>query len=177
MLGVVFSEFLEMVEERFSIDMVDAIIEESGIASGGSYTAVGNYDHQELLKLVGILSEKTGIAAGDLVAAYGRHLFGYFVDRYPSFFSKADSSIDFLETIENHIHVEVKKLYPEAELPTFQHRRNDDGTFDMIYRSRRPFSDLAQGLIEGCIDYYNDPYELKRSVLEDGAVQFRLTGR
>ena len=177
MLGVVFSEFLEMVEERFSLDMVDEILESSGIASGGSYTAVGNYDHRELLKLVEALSEKTGIAVGDLVAAYGRHLFGHFVDRYPSFFAGVDSSIDFLETIENHIHVEVKKLYPEAELPTFEYRRLDDGSFVMVYRSRRPFADLAQGLIEGCIEYYNDPYKVERTVLEDGAVQFRLTGR
>lgn len=174
MLGVVFSQFLEMVEERYSIDTVDAIIERAGLASGGSYTAVGNYHHGELVALVKALSEETGTPLPELIAAYGKHLFSHFADRYPSFFQGIGSSIQFLEGIEDHIHVEVKKLYPDAELPSFAHQRHPDGSFDMIYRSRRPFADLAQGLIEGCIGYFGDPYRIERMALDNGAVCFRL---
>lgn len=29
-------------------------------------------------------------------------------------------AFQFLKNIENYIHVEVRKLYPDAELPTFE---------------------------------------------------------
>jgi hypothetical protein len=50
----------------------------------------------------------------------------------------------------------VLKLYPDAELPTFDTSRPDEDTMIMIYRSTRPFADLAHGLIEGCIAHYGE---------------------
>ena len=41
MKGIVFTEFLEMVEAQFGLDTVDAIIENSDLPSRGAYTAVG----------------------------------------------------------------------------------------------------------------------------------------
>ena len=52
MKGVVFTEFLEMVEDRFSPEMADRIIEGAELASGGVYTTVGTYDHGEMIQLV-----------------------------------------------------------------------------------------------------------------------------
>ena len=174
MLGIVFSEFIEMVESTFSMDMVDDIIDAAEIESGGSYTSVGYYSHVEILKLVTALSEKTGTPVPDLIHAFGNYLFSRFIERYPVFFEGVEHSIDFLETIENHIHVEVKKLYPEAELPTFECRRMDDGSFEMIYRSSRPLADLAQGLMNGCIEHYQDTYTISRTNQDDGSVRFLL---
>ena len=47
MKGVVFTEFIEMVEDKFSADIADQIIEEADLPSGGVYTSVGTYDHAE----------------------------------------------------------------------------------------------------------------------------------
>ena len=38
MKGVVFTEFLEMVEDIFSPDIADQIVEEADLPSGGVYT-------------------------------------------------------------------------------------------------------------------------------------------
>jgi len=51
MKGVVFTEFLDMVEAKFSADMVDDIIDDAKLASGGAYTAVGTYPHSEMVAL------------------------------------------------------------------------------------------------------------------------------
>jgi hypothetical protein len=56
--GVVFTEFLEMVEEKFSPAVADSVIEQSTLASGGAYTTLGTYDHQEMLQLVTNLATK-----------------------------------------------------------------------------------------------------------------------
>jgi Haem-NO-binding len=116
MKGIVFTEFLEMVEDRFSPAMADRMLEACALPSGGVYTAVGTYDHHEMVQLVSQLSTLTGVAVPELLRTYGQHLFGRFVHRYPHFFAGVDSAFAFLHNIEGYIHVEVRKLYPEADL-------------------------------------------------------------
>ena len=43
MKGIVFTEFLEMVEEKYGLEMVDDIIENANLQSHGAYTSVGTY--------------------------------------------------------------------------------------------------------------------------------------
>lgn len=180
MKGIVFSELVEMVEEVFSPEIADRIIESSDLPSGGAYTSVGTYDHGEILTLVTKLSEETGMSVPALVNAFGGHLFSRFVTLYPNFFDGIDSSFAFLETIEEHVHVEVRKLYPDAELPTFLTSRLDDMAMTMEYQSKRPFADLAHGLIQGCISHYQEEVEVTEEDLSGGErkhVRFTLRRR
>ena len=54
--GVVFIESLKMAEDRFSPDVADIIIDVSDLVSGGAYTTIGTYDHDDLLQFVRHLS-------------------------------------------------------------------------------------------------------------------------
>jgi len=178
MKGTVFTEFLEMVEDKFSMDMADRIIEASDLPSGGVYTAIGTYDHQEMLQLVTHLSQETGIAVPALVQTFGHYLFGRFVTIYPHFFVGISSAFDFLQRIENYIHVEVRKLYPDAQLPGFEYDTSEPGRLVMTYRSTRPFADLAEGLVRGCIQHFGEKIQLRREDLANGqgtAARFWLT--
>jgi hypothetical protein len=184
MKGMVFTEMMEMVETKWSLDMVDAIIARSHVASGGAYTAVGTYPHEELLALVTALSVETGIPPADLVRTFGQHLFGRFALAYPRFFKGAQDSFQFLSGIEDVIHSEVRKLYPDAELPTFEvdashignHQPGD--SLALTYYSEHPFADLAQGLIEGCVTHFGEAVEVRREAVtgQPGAqARFTLT--
>lgn len=177
MKGIVFTEFLEMVEKEFGYDMVDLIIENSELPSGGAYTAVGTYDFGEMLQLITHLSKNTNIAIPDLLKAYGQYLFNTFLKSYPGFFERTDSSFEFLESIDNHIHVEVKKLYPDAELPSFQTNRVNDNTLEMIYTSSRKMGHFAIGLIEKTMEHYGDEMTMDtESLTEDGSqIKFTIT--
>ena len=165
MKGIVFTEFLEMVEDKFSPEVADKIIDaSSNLSTDGSYTAVGTYHHSELIELVSHLSKEVDVDLALLVETFGIYLFGRFVALYPGFFEENQTTFGFLELIENHVHVEVKKLYPDAELPTFETKRIDDNNLEMIYQSKRPFAPLAYGLMQGCKDYYNEEMDI---TLED----------
>lgn len=182
MKGVVFTEFLEMVEARFSAEMVESLIDACPLASGGAYTAIGTYDHRELVALVVALSEKTGAPTPALVHAFGRHLLQRFTVGHPGFFTVASDTFDFLERVEDYVHIEVRKLYPDAELPSFECRRPGPDEFEMVYRSSRGFADLAHGLIEACAEHYGEAVTITPEDLSDGAkthVKFHLrrTGR
>jgi hypothetical protein len=170
MKGIVFTEFLEMVESVFSADVVDQIIESSELESGGAYAAVGTYDHREIVALVTRLSEQQGTPVPDLLKAFGRHLFGRFSAVYPQFFEGRTSAFEFLEHVEKTVHVEVLKLYPGAELPTFETSQDGD-TMIMVYRSPRRMADLAEGLIVGCGEHFGEPLAIDREDLSgDGSV-------
>lgn len=173
MKGMVFTEFLEMVESKFSADMVDDIIEDSAPPSGGAYTAVGTYDHSELVGMVVALSQRTGLPVPALVHAFGTHMFGRFFALYPGFFASITSALDFLDGIESVIHTEVRKLYPDAQLPSFDCQRVSGG-LDMVYQSPRHFGDLAMGLIEGAVAHFGDPLTVRRVDLPDGGIRFEL---
>jgi len=176
MKGIVFSEFIEMVESKFSLEMADEIIMAANLPSGGIYTAVGTYDHGEMLELVAQLSEKTDIQTGDLIRTFGTHLFGRFNELYPTFFNGVNSTFEFLSQIEEHVHMEVRKLYPDAELPVFETVRLDADTLEMTYRSGRPFADLAMGLIHGCALHFGEDVVIDQEDLsEEGRTHVRFT--
>ncbi len=178
MKGVVFTEFLDMVAEKFSDDVVDTIIDASDLSTDGAYTAVGTYSHTEMLQLVTHLAKETDIEVPALVEVFGHYLFQRFTKTYPMFFSEVDNSFDFLQTVENHIHVEVKKLYPDAELPTFETKMLGDNTLELIYISKRPFQNLAEGMIKECGIYYKENIELdvEDNSTDDGMnVRFVIT--
>jgi len=171
MKGMVFTEFLEMVESRFSIDMVDSIVEDAAPASGGAYTAVGTYPHTELVDMVVALSKRTSIPVSTLVSGFGEYLFSVFAQKYTRFFPEGTDTLTFLSGIESIIHVEVLKLYPDAQLPTFECRRMGD-ELEMVYRSQRHFADLAEGLIRGCANHFQERIQLERRVIDEDSTLF-----
>ena len=177
MKGIVFTEFLEMVEKTFDYQMVDDMLNSCDLPSNGVYSAVGTYDYSEMLQLITFLHQKTEIPVPELLHKFGGYLFGTFETNYGSFFENEDNAFDFLESIENHIHVEVKKLYPDAQLPTFITDRKDENTLEMIYKSKRKMGDFAFGLIEKTMLKYNETAKiLKENIAEDGSeVRFTIT--
>jgi len=163
MKGIVFREFMEMVEATFGDETVDMMVEQNNLASGGVYTAVGTYDHQELVAMAITLSKETGLPVEALVEAFGNYLFGRFLELFPVFFNHK-SSFEFLDTIHDVVHVEVLKLYPEATLPDFISEIKDDGkTLHFEYHSPRHFADLAVGLMKGAFDHWNETVDIERN--------------
>ncbi|MEZ6135176.1 MAG: heme NO-binding domain-containing protein [Pirellulaceae bacterium] len=176
MKGIVFTELIEMVEKDLGFEIADRMISNSNTPNAGAYTTVGTYDHRELIELVVSLSGESGIPVAELVRIFGKHLFQTFVRLYPGFFERVETALDFLPSIETYIHVEVRKLYPDAELPTFQSERTESG-LTLTYQSKRPFADLAEGLILAAIDHFGDTLSLRRIDLDkqDGtAARFEL---
>lgn len=170
MKGIVFTEFLEMVEKEFGYDTVDHIIEASKLESDGIYTAVGTYPFSEMLQLVSNLSEKINVEIPSLLHAFGKYLFDTFLKSYPAFFDRCKDGFSFLDSIDSYIHIEVKKLYHDAELPAFQSTRINESEMELVYRSSRKMSDFAEGLIDKSMSYYKHEYTLKKELLNpDGS--------
>lgn len=175
MKGLIFTEFLEMIEKDYGYEMVDDLIVSSNLASGGVYTAVGTYDHQEMVQLISGLSERVDVNITELLRLYGLYFFDKLTNSYHHFFERCNDLFEFLESIHGHIHVEVYKLYPDAELPSFSTRRLDPHTLEMIYHSERKMSGFAEGLMTRAVSYFNEECTITKELITDDGSEVRFT--
>jgi hypothetical protein len=177
MKGIVFAEFLEMVEEKYGLEMVDAIIVNSNLESKGAYTTVGVYPFSEMLQLLQNLSLKTEISTDDLLLVYGEYFFSLIKRNYTSFIERYSDPLDMLASIESHIHVEVLKLYPDSELPTFEVVERTEDSLIMIYKSSRAMHHFGLGLMNKTFEYFNSKATIVlEKIKKDGTeVKFIIT--
>jgi hypothetical protein len=150
--GVVFREFFNMVEEQHSDELLDRIIVKADLPSGGAYTTSGTYPHEELVKVLVALSEEIQTPVPELLNAFGRYLVPVFKSKFPMLFRKHQDPLEFLSEVDGFVHVEVRKLYPEAELPRFICHRADPDLAHEHVRERDggvPFHDQLVGAAGG----------------------------
>lgn len=169
MKGIVFTEFLDLVEKKFGLEMVDSIISGSQLESEGVYTAVGTYKFSEMQQLLKNLSENTGLSIDDLLLVYAEHFFSVLKISYPGLLATYKDPIEMLASIENHIHVEVRKIYPDAELPTFVVEEKTKNSLIMIYKSSRAMHHFGLGLMNKTFEHFNETATITlEKIKEDG---------
>jgi Haem-NO-binding len=169
MKGIVFTDFVQFLER----ELPDA----AGALGRSAYSPLQTYPEAELLMLVSRASQATGVPPGDILRRFGTHLFRTLATLYPVFVDGVASPFDLLSGIETTVHGEVQKLYPDAEFPRFEVSGRAPGHLQMVYRSRRPLADLAEGMIRGCIAWFGDDVVVERRDLDaaDGhAARFTL---
>lgn len=176
MKGIVFTEFLELLEQRYSFELVDDILIDASPPSGGAYTAVGTYPHSEMVALISALCTRKNLAPRDVLNDFGRHLFGRFAHSHPTFLQGQHDAFAFLAGIERIIHAEVLKLYPDAELPHFEVEVHTPEQLVLVYESARLMQDLADGLIQGCLSHFSsDAHVLRKTLHTDTGPRERFT--
>lgn len=164
MKGVVFDLLNEMVEEKFGFEAWEKILELAEL--DGIYVATETYADEELFKLVAAAESVSGIPAQDLVRTFGKYMLPGFAKAHPVFFEGQQSLRDFLMTVDRVIHVEVRKLYPNAGLPSFDYgdESEDKSKLIMYYKSPRKLCALSEGLIEGAAEHFGQGYSLEHNV-------------
>jgi len=155
MKGVIFRSFEAFVAERFDEDIIEQAMEHPNLSTGGAYTNVGIYPHSDFLTLAVSVSEQTNTPVNILARDFGEALFHILAEAHSEMVAAYDNAIGLLSVIESVIHRDVRKIYTNTELPRFDILEHDEGRFvHMDYSSTRPFADLAEGLIRGCLDHY-----------------------
>ncbi|TXE19363.1 hypothetical protein ES692_03530 [Psychroserpens burtonensis] len=169
MKGIVFTEFLELVEDKFGLEMVDYIITNSDLESNGIYTAVGIYSFSEMSQLLQHLSERTQISIDNLLLVYGEYFFRVLEKSSPELLLAYTDPIEMISAIENHIHIEVRKIYPDAELPTFKVIEKTANSLILDYKSSRAMHHFGLGLMNKTFEHFNATAVIElEKIKEDG---------
>lgn len=174
MKGIVFTEFLDLVEDKFGLEMVDKIINASDLDSEGVYTAVGTYSFSEMLQLLQHLSENTGISIDNLLLVYAEHFFSVIENSYPGLLATYNDPIEMISSIENHIHVEVRKIYPDAELPTFEVIEKKEDLLIINYKSSRAMHHFGLGLMNKTFEHFNSTAKIDLEKIKEDGTEVRF---
>ncbi|MEM6684225.1 MAG: heme NO-binding domain-containing protein [Bacteroidota bacterium] len=174
MKGIIFTEFLDLVEDKFGLGMVDTIISESELPSNGVYTAIGTYSFSEMLQLIQNLSTHTQISVDGLLLTYGEHFFQVIENSYPGLLASYQDPIEMLASIENHIHVEVRKIYPDAELPTFVVEHQTANSLIMVYKSSRAMHHFGLGLMNKTFEHFKSSAEIILEKIKDDGTEVKF---
>lgn len=160
MKGVIFNATQEAVIELFSEDTWDDLLDAAEV--DGVYSSVGTYEDADLLAIVAAAVEATGMTTEQVLISVGRKALSHLAERVPSLVGDCTNSFEMLRMIHDVIHVEVMKLYEDAQPPQFTYTDLPNGGLRMGYRSPRMLDALAEGLVLGVGDRFGERLDVTR---------------
>ena len=175
MKGIVFTLLNELVEETFGLDVWDIILEKAALDNKGIFIATETYPDDQLFQIVGLLAEQTKTPENNLVKSFGKFMLPRLAEKYSIFFVGQTCAKTFIRSVDDIIHVEVRKLYPDASLPTMHYEDHADDQLTIIYSSPRQLCLLGEGLIEGTGDYFGVDIKIQQTqCMHQGADHCRI---
>lgn len=159
MHGVIFTNFSELVIEKWGMETWNQLLEKTQPENQGAYVGTEQYQDAEMVDLVVALSEVSGVAVEDLLFAYGQYLYSKLANWAPSALEKINGFESMLLNIDSIIHAEVRRLYPNAYVPEILTEKHEDG-IKLIYTSKRRLTKVMEGLIHGGADFYGEKCEV-----------------
>ena len=160
MKGIIFNVFEQLVARDRGEEAWDRLLDDSGLE--GAHTSLGSYADGDFVKLIQSASAAWDLPADEVVRWLGREALPVFAERYPEFFEPHETTLEFLLTLNEIIHPEVRKLYPGAEVPVFDHSVLDHRFLTMGYRSDRKLCMFGEGLIEGAAAHFGEQVSIEQ---------------
>ena len=171
MIGTIFQYLDAFGSEALGEDAWESLLHRTDLSQpDAAYSRLGIYPDSDLMALVGAAVEESGLETSEVVEAFGLFLAKRFSEDYARFFEAADGLFAFLESVDRHIHVQVRKLHPEAVTPSVQLTRKDADEAVLVYRSSRKLCALARGMMVGAAEYYETELTIQElQCMHDGA--------
>jgi len=157
--GLVFTTLYDFCEAHFGADMVDDVIDAAALPHQGAYTSVGTYPFEEMVSLISALVRLSGISMPEIMERFGEFCFSSWVKRFPALFNDRDI-FDVLGDIDKFHEEEVRRLYPDAVLPSFKVMSRTPNELILEYCSCKPVADLAVGVIRGAGNHLGSPVDV-----------------
>lgn len=158
MKGIIFNLLEEVVRREYGEETWETLLEEAGV--DGAYTSLGSYPDEEVMRLVAAASAALKKRPDEIVRWFGRNALPLLASKHPHFFQSHSSTRPFLLTLNDVIHMEVRKLYPGADVPVFDYDNSSADTLLIQYKSARKLCALAEGFIEATAAHYGEELTL-----------------
>lgn len=154
MKGITFNLLEQCVRTEYGEAAWDALLDQAGLS--GAYTSLGSYPDDDLCRLVAAATAHLNSTPDEVVRWFGRKALPLMAQNYPSLFEGHAGTRSFLLTLNDIIHPEVRKLYPGADVPTFDFDTSSSEVLRIGYSSPRKLCAFAQGLIEGAAEFFGE---------------------
>ena len=177
MKGEIFRIFESFIIERWSESVFEKIYANSKeeLTTKVPFVGPGTYPDQDFFTLVRHALPQLGVDGQSAVRAFGRFLFPQLLKRLPPTLVTATHPRDLLKSLDSVVHVEVRKIYPDATPPRFSYVEPSDNRLMLRYQSKRRLYDLVDGLLDALGAHFNVPMTWKRTIMEDETCWFDIT--
>lgn len=153
MKGVMFNVFEAFVIERFGDDAYEVLLDSSLLLTGEPFVGPGTYPDTDFVELIDKASRQFNLSTPDLLRTFGRFCLFRLVSKMPELLH-GHTAKSFLLSVEDVVHVEVRKLYADALTPTFRYQDLSPTRLSIHYRSPRRLCYLMEGLLDGVGEYF-----------------------
>lgn len=160
MKGAVFIALNDMIESQYGIDVWEELLDTVKPEGLGIYTSTEDYPDSDINAFVVAISKKLNLETTVVTCVFGDYLFGELNKKYSIFTTLCSNLFDFLQSIEGVIHKEVRKLYTNPSLPSLNCQIINEKELIMRYHSSRKLCYLAEGLILGASNHYQQPVKI-----------------
>lgn len=176
MKGDIFAIFEKFVEKNFGQTVYEDALEAASpdFETKGPFVTPEVYPDSDFMLLLRRTLEIVKVPLHQAMILFGRFAFSRLASTVPHLMKNYTNSIQLLRDLDGIIHVEVRKLRRGTNPPRFTFLLLPDGRVELVYESERHLYDLAEGLILGCADHFQENVSIERQVHEDGRCTFRL---
>jgi hypothetical protein len=159
MHGLIFLELQKFVKHAAGADTWALLHQEAGLPLV-SYSPARTYPDELVGGLVSAASSLLGIAVPDLLKAFGKYLGPSLLKLYARIIDPQWTTLDLLENTERMIHSTVRIGNPGARPPHLECMRTTPDEVIIVYASERKMCHLAEGIIAGIAEHYQERVEV-----------------
>ena len=185
MKGIIFTEFLDLVEERFGLEMVDQIICQSRLESQGAYTSIGAYNFYEFLQLLHNLSKNKNISLINLLSVYATQIFSAMHAIHPEMLVSYNNPIEMIAAMNQHIEIifNIKNASPSGLLkaesfspfPLFIVKEKTENLLIINYISHRGMQHFWLGLMHEMFKHFNETATIVLEKIKKDGTEIKFT--
>ncbi len=169
MKGVVFNIFEDFICEGWGDEAYEALLKACPVHQDG-YVGPESYPDADMIALVTKACERFGVDGPDALRAFGKFMLPKLVEKFPKFVDGHTHPKSFLMSVEDVIHVEVRKLFKDAVTPSFGYENTAPDRLVIKYTSDRQMCHLMEGLLDGVAAHYKTTIEHSQTqCMHDGA--------
>lgn len=177
MRGIIFTTFGEFVEQTYGYEQLDEIFTSGNYPNQGGFSPAQNYNPEALSQMIDFLAQQKEQSPEETWCEFGHFAFQFLIEHFSVIYSSRQHQIfavnvfDFVKNL-NQMHLdEVRKIYPKAKFPTFKiDIKGSEAT--LTYRSPARLHYLVQGLLLGCIDYFNEKIDMDMTLQHEGPDEY-----
>ncbi len=161
---------VKTLPEEEAAESVEQVAKAEREAIGPAYDG---YDQTELVEMVQAMLGKNGPGIDEIQRAFGEHMLRYCAHCYPDYF-ESEGLFAFLTDVQSRIHADVRKAYPDVDLPSFECREENEARLVVTVYAPPGATAFAEGLVSGCARFYDEQIALSKTDLSGDGTEFQI---
>jgi predicted hydrocarbon binding protein len=157
MKGVIFNYLEDFIGGEYGLDKWEQLLTKCPMKGNGVFVGPQTYPDADFLAIVTVALSELGLDLDEMLRKFGAYVFQRLAADFPNYLEGYSQPKDFLLSVEDVIHTEVRKLMKGSYTPEFKYRVLGVNELEIQYHSRRRLCMLMEGILDGVGQHFDVP--------------------